>query len=282
MYVFQILNLYFTKMIRKLVICLLAGFVMVPSFAQEESVTKQINKIKRDASFLYSNETDETTEKALDAARTMLMLQVQEYLESIQKTVTVNDAVRQAIYAKSNSLEMMRGSMHTVFVYVKKSEVDSICGFSPQSTPKDNEELEKEKMNNSLIDYEAKKLKETADVSIPTAQNDTSVAKTKTVTKPDLPVWQMEAIERLLDCSDVNEARAKLNRMKVEYKIKKFGTPYNCPAPDSAFWLIFSQDGSVNTVLGPGTKERISFRDMTTTELDNYKGMNAIWFNFAK
>lgn len=257
MYVFQILNLYFTKMIRKLVICLLAGFVMVPSFAQEASVSKQqINQIKRDTSFLYSEATDETAEKALDAARTMLIPQVQEYLESNQTATTVTDAVKQSIYSKTRSLEMMRGSQHRVFVYVQKSDVNAIFGI--QQLPAQDE--------TPLV-----------------SQSSDSVGNRKTeVTDPGLPVWQMEAIEKLLDCRDVNEVRAKLNRMKVEYKIEKFGLPDNCPERDKVFWLIFNQDGRVLTILGPGTKERVSFRDMTTSELDNYKGLNALWFNFAK
>lgn len=219
---------------------MLACFASVSLFAQGESVSKQINQIKRDAAFLYAEATEETAEKALDAARTMLLPQVQEYLESNQKTVTVNEAIKRSIYAKTSFLEMMRGSQHRVFVYVKKSDIDAICGPGPDTVPP------------------------------------------PPPPKPDLPAWQMNAISDLLECGDVNGVRAKLNRMKVEYKIKKFGVPDNCPSPNDAFWVIFARDGSVYTILGPGTKERVSFRDMTTSVLDNYKGMNALWFNFAK
>lgn len=280
-------------MIRKLFICILACVVWVTSFAQEESVSKQqINQIKRDPSFLYSEATDETAEKALDAARTMLMVQVQEYLESNQKTAMLNDAIKQSIYTKTGSLEMMRGTQHRVFVYVQKSDVNALFGIQQQQvlaatspiSPRSGqvEEMkEKKQKAQSLMEVAERKEQTDADSDPYIARGSTHPAGHKAVTDPGLPTWQMETIEKLLDCRDVNEVRANLNRMKVEYKIEKFGIPDKCSSPDSAFWLIFSQDGSVNTVLGPGSKERVSFRDMTTTELDNYKGMNAIWFNFA-
>ena len=263
--------------------------VVVSSFAQGESLSKQINQIKRDtATYLWSEATDETAEKALDAARTMLMVQVQEYLDSNHYTSKVNDADRQSVYAKTSSLEMMRGSRYRDFVYVKKSDVNAIFGIrqqpteetdtpqSPSSDPvanmvddvTDNRNAEKEKERNK------QPASEPATEKAPSGDQ-------KTVSDPGLPEWQMNSIDDLLKCRDINEARARLNRLKVEYRVQKFGVPDNCPSPENAFWIIFSQDGRVNTVLGPGTKERVSFRDMTTTELDNYKGMNALWFNFA-
>lgn len=279
-------------MIRKLFVCLLAWFILVPSFAQEESVSKQINQIKRDAAFLYSEATLETAEKALDAARTTLMSQVQEYLELNQKTVTLSDALRQSIYAKTSSLEMMRGTQYRVFVYVQKSDVNAILGIGQQQTQYSKtpvspslDKTVKEKAdvtNLKAAEMEEKQVQAATTLAPSTASDKAQVSVPKAVNDPGLPAWQMMTIEDLLKCGDSNEVRAKLNRMKAEYKIKKYGTPDNCQKPESAFWLIFSQDGSVNTILGPGTKERVSFRDMTTSELDNYKGMNALWFNFAK
>lgn len=279
-------------MIRKLFVCLLAGLVLAPSFAQEVSISKQINQIKRDPSFLYSEATEETAEKALEAARTMLMPQVQEYLESNQIANTVNDAIKQSIYDKTGSLEMMRGTLHRVFVYVQKSDIDALYGIGQQQTkesktpvPPSLERTEKvntDVTNRKAVELEKEKV-QVATTPVPsTARDNVPTSVPKKVNAPSLPSWQMTVIEDLLKCGDVNEVRAKLNRMKAEYKIKRYGAPDNCPSPDEACWLIFSQDGSVNTILGPGTKERISFRDMTTTELDNYKGMNSVWFVFAK
>lgn len=282
---------------------MLAWFVLVPSFAQEESISKQINQIKRDTTFLYSEATAEKEEDAFDAARGLLMIQVQEYLETNQKATTVNEDIRKSTYSKTSSLVMTRGSLYRVFVYVKKGDINAICGNHqrqlavvaepPVSTSTertangaakvtDNKVVEKEQKAQPVSEPAMERVQAAATPAPSTAKVDAQDTDRKTVTDPGLPAWQMNAIDELLQCRDVNEVKAKFNRMKAEYKIKRYGTPDTCPGPDSAFWLIFSQDGSVNTILGPGTKERISFRDMKMSELDKYKGMNALWFNFAK
>jgi len=115
-------------------------------------------------------------------------------------------------------------------------------------------------------------------------QTDVIEAKDEPVQKVevDMPVWQSQAIKNLLGCSDMASAKAMLIRMKAEYKIKKYGTPDNCPNPDKAYWIIFGDDGAVMTVLGPGITDRVSFRNMELSALDDYKGMQAMWFNLAK
>ena len=98
----------------------------------------------------------------------------------------------------------------------------------------------------------------------------------------ELPTWQQQAIDDLLACGNIGEAKAKLNRIKAEYKLKRYGTPDQCPSAEKSFWIIFGGDGAVSTVLGPGNIERVSYRDLRQSSLDNYKGMEALWFNFAK
>ncbi len=115
-------------------------------------------------------------------------------------------------------------------------------------------------------------------------QTDVVEAKDVPVQKVEvnMPVWQSQAIKNLMDCSDIASVKSVLNRMKAEYKIKKYGTPDNCPNPDKAYWIIIGDEGAVSTVLGPGTTERVSFRNMELSRLDDYKGMQAIWFNLSK
>lgn len=123
-------------------------------------------------------------------------------------------------------------------------------------------------------------------VEEPVMEPQTSIAETKEESvekvEVEMPAWQAQAIKDLIGCSDMASAKAMLNRMKAEYKIKKYGTPNNCPNPDKAYWIIFGDNGAVNTVLGPGSAERVNFRDMQQSTLDDYKGMEALWFNIAK
>ena len=70
--------------------------------------------------------------------------------------------------------------------------------------------------------------------------------------------------------------------MKSAYKVKRYGTPDNCPDRAAAFWVVFGGDGTVLAILGNGAAERIDYRTMTMSKLDNYKGADAMWFMLSK
>lgn len=269
----------------------------VTAFAQE-STSKQINKIKRDSDYLYAEATMETAEEALSVARELLMQQVQEYIGEKEKLSQAKDVLVKNVNAKSESISMMRGTMYRMFVYVKKSDIEAVKNVTAINTatntttvvveqpvppvPAPEKPVKQEVVEvveETVVVVEEPVLEEPHAEEIVT---EVVESQGEPVTETGLPVWQQQAISDLLECADITAVKAKLNRMKAEYKVKKYGTPNNCPNANEAYWVFFNADGSVNTVLGTGATDRISFRDMQLTSLDKYKGMNALWFNFAK
>ena len=260
----------------------------VTTFAQE-STSKQINKIKRDSDYLYAEATMETAEEALSVARELLMQQVQEYIGEKEKLSQAKDVLVKNVNAKSESISMMRGTMFRMFVYVKKSDIEAVKNVTAINTatntttvvveqpvpPVPAPEKPVEVVEQEVVEVVEEPVAE--EVAVEVVEN-----QGEALTDTGLPAWQQQAISDLLDCADATAVKAKLNRMKAEYKVKKYGTPNNCPNANEAFWVFFNADGSVNTVLGAGATDRINFRDMQLTTLDKYKGMNALWFNFAK
>ena len=260
----------------------------VTTFAQE-STSKQINKIKRDSDYLYAEATMETAEEALSVARELLMQQVQEYIGEKEKLSQAKDVLVKNVNAKSESISMMRGTMFRMFVYVKKNDIEAVKNVTAINTATNTTTVVVEQPVPPVPAPETPvKVVEQEVVEVvegPVAEEvavDVVESQGEAVTDTGLPAWQQQAISDLLDCADATAVKAKLNRMKAEYKVKKYGTPNNCPNANEAFWVFFNTDGSVNTVLGAGATDRISFRDMQLTTLDKYKGMNALWFNFAK
>lgn len=239
----------------------------------QESPSKQINQIKRNNSYLYAEATMETADEALSLARELLIQQVQEYISEKHKLSQAKDVLVKNINAKSESLSMMRGTMYRIFVYVKKNDIEAIDNVTAINT----------ETNTTQVVVE-QPLPPTPAPKEPTQVSEikNSTTQGEPVTETGLPTWQQQAIEEFLQCTDMSAVKAKLNRMKAEYKIKKYGTASNCPNANEAYWILFNADGSVNTVLGTGISDRINFRNMTYTVLDNYKGMDALWFNFAK
>lgn len=252
------------------------------TFAQV-SPSKQINHIKRDNAYLYAEATMDSAEEAMEVARELLMQQVQAYAGTQRRLNDANDVLVKNVNAKCESLSMMRGTMHRVFVYVKKNDIEGVSNVTTinQSTKTATEVVEQPV---PPVVAPAKPVETAKTEPVETAEPEqeaiTVVGSLSDVV--NLPEWQLQAITDLMGCSDINAVRAKLNRMKAEFKIKKFGTPDKCPSASEAYWIVFDDFGGVNTILGPGTTDRLNFRELEESSLDQFKGKTAIWFNFAK
>lgn len=282
---------------RKLFLFFSAAMLAV-GVSNGQSSSKEINAIKRNPLYMYSEATMDSEAEAREVADELLMQQVREYIESKRKLNQADNVLIKDIKSKSESLSMMRGSMHRVFVYVKKSDIEGVNNTTvintgsgttitvtdspasivevqavPQSTPPPIiEEVREERT--SLPQADSQLVKEAiidpSDVAVP-----------ETVESP-LKGWQQEAVNTLLECQDINAVKARLNRMKAEYKVKRHGTAANCPAPNEVFWAFFDAGGHLITILGPGTQGHIDYRTMQLSSTDAYKNMNALWFNLAK
>lgn len=77
-------------------------------------------------------------------------------------------------------------------------------------------------------------------------QHFTMDEKTKLTASDLLTRWQKNTIEALLECLDVTAIRAKLNRMKAEYIIKRYGTVENC----KRIGPLLGLNGRFVTILG--------------------------------
>jgi hypothetical protein len=311
-------------MIKKFTITLLALIIGVAAMAQQESVSKQINQIKRNPLYIYSEATMATEEEAREVACEMLLKQVKEYAESKKYLVTADNILIKDIKTKSESLTMRRGTMYRVFVYVSKIDIQpvnnvtninsstgttistnnvvtKVTNAKPTVEQKQKEPETVKKKENVVSkkkkeDYVSKTKKvepavksEPATVkSEPVVANEkkeintTKEIETMNIHSGNLPKWQQQAIESLLTCANVSEIINKLNRLKAEYKISGYGTADKCRSVASSYWIIFDSDGRLVTILGMGETKRLDYSSEQTSSLEKYRGMNALWFNFAK
>ena len=113
-------------MIKKFTITLLALIIGLATMAQQESVSKQINQIKRNPLYIYSEATMATEEEAREVACEMLLKQVKEYAESKKYLVKADNILIKDIKTKSESLMMRRGTMYRVFLYVSKIDIEPV------------------------------------------------------------------------------------------------------------------------------------------------------------
>ncbi len=260
---------------KRLVIVAAALLMGFSSMAQTTS--KQINQIKRSPLYLYAEATMENEEEAQSVAYELLLQQVQEYIASSKSLSAADNVLIKDVKTKGEELTMMRGEMHRVFVYVKKYDIEAVSNTVAVNNN-----------TGTAVNVPAQGVTTSTSTPLPTVNNTAQpaqpAAQQSSGAKVESPLtgWQQMAMVSLLECPDMTAARARLNRLKAEYKIKRYGTADNCPNANEAFWAIFDGNGKLVTILGPGTTQRIEYRNMQYSSLNAYKGMNALWFNFAK
>lgn len=282
-------------------LCLiLAGLALSFTICAQQSDSKKINSIKRNTSYLYAEATMDTEEEAFKTAKESLMTYIREYIESKKSLNNANNVIVKDVANRCEKLQMMRGDMYRVLVYVKKDDI----------LPADNGTVISRSGETEQPD--------TAKVSVP----DAGLEQKDTVSVPPVPVndglpsvseinslpnafddedseasdldfemeevsrletaWQQNVIDELLKASSLTEAKAMLNRFKTEFRVKRYGSYNECRSVAEAFWLIVEHGGGVKAVLGPGANERANYKTMRMDRLGNYSGYDAIWFTLAK
>ena len=210
---------------------------LVSTLAMGQSESKTINSIKRDQSYLYEEATAKDAGEAYQLAYELLKQRIKEYItEEKNSSTTIESAIQQ--------IQMRRGDLTRVFLYVKKENIK-------RETQEETKEAEV-KENTSNGDYALK-----------------------------LPVsWQQAIIDELLKCETIAEAKALLSRQKAEFKVKRYGSFATCSDKSTCFWIVSDTNGNLLTVLGPGIDTRTDFRTLSkkSVTLNN----NSIWFTIAK
>lgn len=206
--------------------------------------TKKMNSIKRSAQYIYAEATMETTKEAFEVANDLLLIQVKEYAAS-KKAFRDNDILVRNIQSQQDSLQIRRGPMVKVFLYVKKSDVlnvDNVVLVDNTSSGKNDEEA---------VTVNVKETPTATSANAPaeqdSAEGDTSLRLGTS--------WQQAVIDQLLSAGSYSEARSILARLKAEFKIKKTGPMETCGNPEEVFILV-GKNSSVVTGLGTRIKAK--------------------------
>ena len=263
----------------------MAAALLVGFSALAQTTSKQINQIKRSPLYLYAEATMESEAEAQSVAYELLLQQVQEYIASSKSLSAADNVLIKDVKTKGESLSMMRGEMHRVFVYVKKYDIEAVSNtVAVNNNTNTAVNLPAQGPTTTTQSTPVPTVTETPAPAQPATQQQQQQPATTTTGKVESPLtgWQQMAMVSLLECPDMTSVRAKLNRLKAEYKIKRYGNADNCPSAADAYWAIFDGSGKLVTILGPGTSQRIDYKNMQYSSLSEYKGMNALWFNLAK
>lgn len=241
----------------------LTMMIAIPVLCQE-SDAKKINKIKRNSQYLYAEATMKNPQEAYNTALELLNNYIDEYVQSKKKFKSSDNIIIKDIESKSEKIQMQRGEMVRVFVYVKKTDIIPAENSSMRANAgKKEDDFDKLKSEIVPISSDGQ-----------TLEGDESLRLQV--------VWQQEMIDNILACNTLIEAKALLNRQKSEYKVKKIGTMSNCRNKSECFWVMGNESGELITVLGPGADTRTNFKTLQLDSLDNYTEGSGIWFTMSK
>lgn len=222
--------------------CLLMAFL---SFGQTS--IQEINAIKRDKNCIYAEATMATEKEASELAQELLVRYIEDYLKEDSLKGSYSNFVVKDIVGKSEKLSMKRGEMTRVFLYVKKKDI----------IPAKN-----------LMTLQKKQSKQTSEKKpLP--------VKTKPKAIPDNCPG---VVAELMKAPTAKDALVALDRLKNEYKVKRYGSYGDCKDISDSYWLILNDNNTICAILGKGQDERVNFITNTNTSLKAYSGKSAVWF----
>ena len=293
---------------KKLTVCLTL-FILSVMNLMAQSISKQINDIKRSDLYIHAEATAENESKAYELAEELLAKQIEEYVNEQKQLQKAPNVIVKDVAGKAEKLQMARGEMMRMFLYVKKSDIIPADNSRVYVQPKNQEQpvvtlpatnvgqgtQEESKpsavssnagSNTTLNDEEVEGLglmglsllMSLFDGSL---DLDDNIWDTDYTASNSLKPFQQKAIEELLQCRTVGKARAKMDRLRAERKLKRYGAPSEVKHAERCYWLVFDEKGNVLTILGQGGKDRQNYRTGESDELVNYKGQRAIWFTLA-
>lgn len=267
-------------------ILLLMHVCLISTLAMGQSDSKTINSIKRDNAYLYEEVTAKDADEAYQLAYELLRQRVDAYVKEEKGLKSAENI----IIKDTQQIQMQRGDMIRVFLYVKKKDiqpVESNVAIIRNDNNKKAETPQKENKESSAFETTIEVIQAPADEPAQNFSDETAQ------TSGDEPVWnsgdeslklqaawQQDMIEDLLKCKTIAQAKVLLNRLKAEYKVKRYGSYATCPNKATCFWITSDEQGNLLSVWGAGTGERTNFRTLTreTVNIDS----KAVWFTMAK
>ena len=286
------------KTLFTVLLTVLFSLVVSPIGMQAQSISKQINDIKRDSTYLCAENTDETEAKALAVAQELLEKQIEEFVAEQRHLRRAANVIVKDVANAAERLKMSRGQMVRVFLYVKKTDIiaanNTLILVQPSNTSQQASGRITATTGTFVADSSSAATNKEATQAIPTTQNEVLQDSTIEDSSPDsiaspnpsgtsqgfsMIPWQQDVVNSLLKCNTATQVRQLLARLRVETKVRRYGNPNECRKPEEAFFVILNEEGKVQTILGPVVGElRMNFCTNKFETLSNYRGFGGIWF----
>lgn len=243
--------------------CMSIGYLMMTIIVWGQSNIQEINAIKRNKSYIYAEATLATEKEASDLAQELLVKYIEDYLKEDSLKNSYPNYVVKDIIGKREKLSMKRGEMFRVFLYVNKEDIIPAKNLMTLQKEEPKQRPEKNRQKKSRATPK---------------ENNTKTEPPSEMSKSTTTSNQPSVVTELLKALTAKDALATLDRLKSEYKVKRYGSYKECKNISTVYWLILSDDNKVCAILGKGQDERIDYVTNTYSSLKAYSGKSAVWF----
>ena len=247
---------------------------------------QQINAIKMDIdTYLFAESTTESWESALENAKFLLNIEIENFIKSIGLKDSVVGFVARASN-KMMQLQSMRGSRYRAFIYVKKSEIvpylagEEVMYVSTDAhskiTPFDPVKAAEEAAEKAAAEKAAAEKAAAEQAAAEQARLDSIKAEEEAAR---LEAAKLTDLERdMLAVTAGADIGAFVKGLSNANAIVAFGKFSDMPANTNCLLFVYNRDKEIVAYLRKTGNTYFNLQTKQPDSITNYKGCGAIWF----
>ena len=229
---------------------------------------QQINAIKMDMdTYLFAESTTESWESALENAKFLLNIEIENFIKSLGLKDSVVGFVARASN-KMMQLQSMRGSRYRAFIYVKKSEiVPFLAGEEVMNVPTD--------AHSQITPFDP--VKAAAEQAAAEQARLDSIKAAEEAAR--LEAAKLTDMERdMLAVTAGADIGAFVKELSNNNAIQAYGTFKDMPENTDCLLFVYNRDKEIVAYLRKTGNTYFNLQTKQTDSITNYKGCGAIWF----
>ena len=247
---------------------------------------QQINAIKMDMdTYLFAESTTESWESALENAKFLLNIEIENFIKSLGLKDSVVGFVARASN-KMMQLQSMRGSRYRAFIYVKKSEIvpylagEEVMNVSTDAhskiTPFDPVKAAEEAAEKAAAEKAAAEKAAAEQAAAEQARLDSIKAAEEAAR---LEAAKLTDLERdMLAVTAGADIQAFVKGLSNANAIVAFGKFSDMPENMDCLLFVYNRDKEIVAYLRKTGNTYFNLQTKQPDSITNYKGCGAIWF----
>ena len=239
---------------------------------------QQINAIKMDMdTYLFAESTTESWESALENAKFLLNIEIENFIKSLGLKDSVVGFVARASN-KMMQLQSMRGSRYRAFIYVKKSEiVPYLAGEEVMNVPTDaHSQITPFDPVKAAAEKAAAEKAAAEKAAAEQARLDSIKAAEEAARLEAAKLTDME--RDMLAVTAGADIGAFVKELSNNNAIQAYGKFKDMPENTDCLLFVYNRDKEIVAYLRKTGNTYFNLQTKQTDSITNYKGCGAIWF----